>query len=114
MDENNEVQCFAAKLFFRREPTASGAGGGRQRVRRMSTGASYCLRQGAGGLFAREKEAAGVGGKSCWLLATGCQLICRVDEVTGCENESDKGMLVVKSHQLLTGRRKAFVTAARS
>jgi len=60
VDENNEVQSLAAKLFFRREPSASGAGGGRPGVRRMSTGASYCLRQGAGGLFAGGgKEAVG-------------------------------------------------------
>jgi hypothetical protein len=51
------------EVVFRREPTASGAGGGRPRVRRMSTGASYCLRQGAGGIFARVKAVVGLKGR---------------------------------------------------
>jgi hypothetical protein len=37
--------------FFRREPSASGATGGRLGIRRMSMLDGYCLQQGAGVCF---------------------------------------------------------------
>ena len=51
LKKQNGCNALRTFCFFRREPSASGATGGRLGIRRMSMLDGYCLQQGAGVRF---------------------------------------------------------------